>query len=126
MKIKKIVKWSFVMVAGLLLCLLLSGCAEKLSYTIQAGSDLPDPEDLVDAEGLTYDEGYDPDCVNHAGKYKLNLTDGNGKKYVLKLTVKDTRKPVVVSRHVYYAVGTTDPDAADFINRIEEPDDYTA
>ncbi len=126
MKIQKLVKWCLVMLACVLFCALLSGCAEKLTYTIQAGSDLPDPEDLVDVEGLSYDPGYDPDCVNHAGKYKLNLTDGEGKKYVLKLTVKDTRKPVVVSRHVYYALGTTEPDAADFINTIEEPDDYTA
>ena len=112
--------------AGLLFCLLLSGCAEKLTYTIQAGGKLPDPMDLSDAPGLSYDEDYDPDCVNHAGSYKINLTDETGKKYVLKLTVKDTRKPVVVSRHVYYAVGTQDADAADFINTIEEPDDYTA
>lgn len=126
MKIQKLVKQCLVALTGVLFCILLSGCAEKLSYTIQAGSDLPDPEDLVDTEGLSYDVGYDPDCVNHAGKYKLNLTDAEGKKYVLKLTVKDTRKPVVVSRHVYYALGTTELDAADFINTIEEPDDYTA
>lgn len=126
MKIKKYLKRCLAVAGGLLLCLLLSGCAEKLTYTIQAGRDLPDPEDLCDAEGLTYDAGYDPDCINHAGNYELTLTDADGKKYVLKLTVKDTKKPVVVSRHVYYAIGTEDPDAADFINTIDEADDYTA
>ena len=126
LKIKKYLKRCLVAAGGLLLCLLLSGCTEKLTYTIQAGRDLPDPEDLADAEGLAYDAGFDPSCVNHAGNYELTLTDAQGKKYVLKLTVKDTKKPVVVSRHVYYAVGTENPDAADFINTIEEADDYTA
>ena len=114
------------LICGLLLCCLLASCTEKLTYTIQAGSELPDPEDLCDAEGLTYDSGYDPTCVNRAGTYELALTDGEGKKYLLKLTVKDTKKPIVVSRHVYYAVGTEDPDAMDFINTIKEADDYTA
>ncbi|MBE6558974.1 MAG: transglutaminase domain-containing protein [Ruminococcaceae bacterium] len=126
MKIKKFALRCFFWLIGLLLCLLLAGCGQKLTYTIQAGSDLPDPEELGDMEGLTYDSGYDPNCVNHAGTYELTLTDGAGKKYVLKLTVKDTKKPVVVTRHVYYALGTENPNALDFINTIEEADDYTA
>lgn len=126
MKIKKYINRCLWIVSGLLICLLLTGCAEKLTYTLQAGTPLPSPDELSDVEGLTYDAGYDPDCINHAGKYELTLTDANGKKYVLKLTVKDTKKPIVTSCHVYYALGTQNPNAADFINTIEEADDYTA
>lgn len=126
MKIKKFALRCLFLLVGVLFCVMLTSCGEKLTYTMQAGRDLPDPEDLCDAEGLTYDAGYDPDCVNHAGSYELTLTDAAGKKYVLKLTVKDTKKPVVVTRHVYYAVDTENTNAADFINTIDEADDYTA
>lgn len=126
MKIKKYLKRCLPIVGGLLCCLFLSGCAEKLTYTIQAGTPLPEPAELSDAEGLTYDVGYDPNCINHAGKYELSLTDAEGKKYILELTVKDTKKPIVTTRHIYYALGTQTPNAADFINTIKEPDDYTA
>ncbi len=126
MKIKKFALRYVWLLTGVLLCLMLAGCSQKLTYTIQAGRDLPDPEDLSDIPGLCYDAGYDPDCVNHAGTYELSLTDAAGKKYILHLTVKDTKKPVVITRHVYYARGTQNPSAADFINTIQEADDYTA
>ena len=119
--------WKLVtLVAGALLCLGLCSCTEKISYTIEAGKKLPEPIDLIYADGITYDPDVDPTCTSRPGKYTLNLTDGAGKKYQLILTVKDRTKPKVVSRHVYYALGTTNPDAADFIGSIEEVDTYEA
>ncbi len=109
-----------------LLCLGLCSCTEKISYTIEAGKPLPEPIDLIYADGIAYDADVDPTCTSHPGKYTLGMTDGEGKKYELVLTVKDRTKPRVTSRHVYYALGTEQANAADFINTIVEVDTYEA
>lgn len=112
--------------AGALLCLGLCSCTQKISYTLEAGRELPDPDDLISAEGAAYVPGYDESCVNRPGKYTIPMTDAEGNKYELRLTVKDRRAPVLTSRHVYYALGTPEPQAADFINTIDEADEYEA
>lgn len=112
--------------AGLLLCLGLCSCTEKITYTLEAGKKLPEPIDLIYADGISYDADVDPSCVNKPGKYTLGLTDAAGNKYQLVLTVKDRTKPQVTSRHVYYALGTEAVNAADFINTIVEVDSYEA
>ncbi len=104
----------------------LSGCARRLTYTLQAGDELPSPYRLVGAEGAAYVAGFDESCVNRPGTYTIPMTDAEGRKYNLKLTVVDYRKPVVTTKHVYYARGVGKPDALDFINTIEEADEYTA
>lgn len=104
----------------------LTGCAKTITYTLEAGSDLPSPYRLVGAEGAAYVAGFDETCVNRPGTYTIPMTDGEGKKYNLKLTVRDRKAPVVTTRHVYYAKGVGVPDAHDFINTIVEADEYTA
>ena len=110
------------MLAVLSLCacvtLPLTGCAKTITYTLEAGSDLPSPYRLVGAEGAAYVAGFDETCVNRPGTYTIPMTDGEGKKYNLKLTVRDRKAPVVTTRHVYYAKGVGVPDAHDFINTI--------
>ena len=103
-----------------------TGCARKITYTIEAGSDLPSPYRLVGADGAAYVAGFDETCVNRPGTYNIPMTDGAGKKYTLKLTVRDRKAPVVTTKHVYYAKGVSTPNALDFIGSIVEADEYTA
>lgn len=116
--------------AALLLCLsvtaAVSGCAKRITYTLEAGSDLPSPYRLVGADGAAYVAGFDESCVNRPGTYEIPMTDAEGKKYILTLTVRDRKAPVVTTRHVYYPRGIGEPDALDFINTIVEADEYTA
>ncbi len=102
------------------------GCAKTITYTLEAGSDLPNPYRLIGAEGAAYVAGFDESCVNRPGTYTIPMTDATGKKYNLKLTVRDRKRPVVTTKHVYYAKGVSTPNALDFINTIEEADEYTA
>ncbi len=111
---------------AMLFGLLMSGCAAKLSYTIEAGDDLPDPFDLLGEEGGAYVGGYDPAIVKRPGTHTLAVSDADGKIYELTLTVKDTTEPVVSTKHCYYALGGQAPRAADFIDTIEEIDTYEA
>ena len=103
-----------------------TGCAKKITYTIEAGSDLPSPYRLVGADGAAYVAGFDETCINRPGTYDIPMTDAAGKKYTLKLTVRDRKAPVVTTKHVYYAKGVSTPDAMDFIGSIVEADEYTA
>ena len=115
--------------AALLLCLSVTaatGCAKKITYTIEAGSDLPSPYRLVGADGAAYVAGFDETCVNRPGTYDISMTDAEGKKYKLKLTVRDRKAPVVTAKHVYYPRGIGEPNALDFIGSIVEADEYTA
>ena len=116
--------------AALMLCLSVTatatGCAKKITYTIEAGNDLPSPYRLVGADGAAYVAGFDETCVNRPGTYDIPMTDAAGKKYKLKLTVRDRKAPVVTTKHVYYAQGVSTPDALDFIGSIVEADEYTA
>ena len=104
----------------------LTGCAKTITYTLEAGNDLPSPYRLVGADGAAYVAGFDESCIHRPGTYEIPMTDGEGKKYKLKLTVRDRKAPVVTTRHVYYAKGVGVPDALDFINTISEADEYTA
>lgn len=101
-------------------------CTKSFDKTIQAGSRLPSPSMILGVDDAAYVAGFNEDCVNHAGTYTIPMTDGTGKTYELRLTVIDTKKPVVTPKHVYYAQGTGEPRAEDFIGSIIEPDTYTA
>ncbi len=105
----------------------LSGCGERpITYTMEAGGELPHPYRLLNAEGAAYVAGFDETCVNRPGTHTISMTDAAGKRYTLKLTVRDNRAPVVTTKHVYYARGVGKPDALHFINTIKEADEYTA
>ncbi len=121
-------------VAALILCMAtlagalggFTGCAKRVEYTLEAGGALPNPYRLIAAEGAAYVAGFDESCVNRPGTYTIPMTDAEGKKYKLRLTVVDYRRPIVTTRHVYYAKGVSTPNALDFISTIEEADEYTA
>lgn len=110
----------------------LSGCAQSVSYTVEAGSGLPIPSKVLGVADAAYAAGVDETCTERVGKYKIPMT-GGGKDYILKLTVRDTTAPVVVPGHVYYPLdllaaeeNPLKPRAEDFILSIEEASDYTA
>lgn len=100
-------------------------CAEKIEYTLEAGKELPSAVILTENPDAAYVAGFDENCVNKPGKYKISITDGE-KDYILHLKVVDNTAPIVTPRHVYYAVGTSQPRAEDFIASIKEADEYTA
>ncbi len=105
----------------------LAGCGEKpITYVMEAGSDLPHPYRLLNAEGAAYVAGFDETCVNRPGTHHISMTDAAGKRYTLELIVRDRRAPVVTTKHVYYARNVGKPDALHFINTIREADTYTA
>ncbi len=117
--------------AALSLCLaagsaaFLSGCTTRYTLTVEAGAPLPNAAVLTCVDTSRYVDDVDKNCINHPGTYYLPIVDGSGQRYELKLIVRDTKKPVVTSRHVYCPIGTV-PEAADCIGTIEEADTYEA
>lgn len=107
-------------------CLSVTGCTPGIKWKIEAGDDLPDPFELLGEEGGAYVDGYDPTIVNRPGTYELFLQKADGKQRKVVLTVVDTTEPVVTAKHVYYARGGQAPQAADFIDTIEEVDTFEA
>ncbi len=123
-------RWLSGLCALSLLCgsaVLFTGCSNKpITYTMQAGGELPHPYRLLNAEGAAYVAGFDETCVNRPGVHEIPMIDAAGNAYTLKLTVVDRKAPVVTTKHVYYARGVGKPDPLHFINTIKEPDEYTA
>ena len=103
----------------------LTGCTKRVEYTIEAGDELPDAAKLLEGESVSYVSGFDESVIRKPGKYTIPMI-ADGKSCELILTVKDTTAPVVVPKHVYYAVGTGEILPADFIASIDEVDTYEA
>ena len=101
--------------------LLLTGCAK--STTIEAGQSIT-PYDLTGDSSASFGADFDPDCINHAGKYTFSVVSG-GKATKVKLTVKDTVAPTMQTKQVYWAVGTELPDPKYFVASTTEVDTYT-
>ncbi|MBQ5793236.1 MAG: transglutaminase domain-containing protein [Clostridia bacterium] len=114
---------SFLLMIALLLSalLLFVGCAK--SKTIEAGQALT-PYDLTGDANASFGADFDPDCVNHAGKYTFSVVSGD-KTTKIKLTVKDTVAPAMQTKQVYWAVGTELPDPKYFVASTTEVDNYT-
>ncbi len=127
---KQMLRSAAVLCAALVLCATPAGlfcaCSKPMTYTIEAGGELPHPYRLLNAEGAAYVAGFDESCVHRPGKYSIPMTDAAGNRYELELTVRDRRAPVVTTKHVYYARGVGEPDALHFINTIKEADEYKA
>lgn len=91
-------------------------------FKIEAGERIT-AEDIM-GEGARFGEDYDPDFVNHAGVYYFTVYTRSGAEKI-RLSVKDTKAPEVVTRDVYYAVGGEMPTPMDLIESVYEPDDFT-
>lgn len=111
----------------LLLCVVLSlgvlfvGCAQSMS--IEAGKKIT-AYDITGDSNAVFGADFDPDCVNHAGKYTFSVIS-NGKSSKVELTVKDTVAPTMQLKKVYWAVGTIIPDPVYFVQSTTEVDSYT-
>lgn len=114
---------SFTLLLSLVLslCLLFVGCAETM--TIEAGQKIT-PYDITGDQNATFGADFDPDCVNHAGKYTFSVISG-GKSIKVKLTVKDTVAPAMQLKPINWAVGTPMPDPKYFVASTTEADVYT-
>ena len=104
----------------------LSGCSRTMSLKVEAGEPIPNTIQKIGVDITPYLNTYGSDFLNHAGTYDIPMTDGNGRKYSLRLTVVDYDAPSVIPKHVYMAQGGPLPEAADCIGSIVEVDTYTA
>lgn len=91
--------------------------------TIEAGQALS-AADIANNKAAVFGDGFDPDCVNHAGVYRFTVIS-KGEEIDVRLTVKDTKAPKVTVKNVYSAVGGTFPTPEEFIDTVYEPDSYT-
>ncbi len=91
---------------------------------IEAG-DTPDFYKIFNTEDYELDSSFDPDSINHPGKYELTVSYNNRSRDIV-LIVVDTTAPVVRLHERIY-VSSTDiiPTADDFIESITEADSYT-
>ena len=114
---------SFSLMIALILSalLLLTGCTK--SMTVEAGQSIT-PYDLTGDANAAFGADFDPDCLNHAGKYTFSVISGDKTKKI-KLTVKDTVAPTMQTKQVYWAVGTELPDPKYFVVSTTEVDAYT-
>ncbi len=112
----------FLLIALLLSALLLfTGCTKNT--TIEAGQSVT-PYDLTGDASASFGADFDPDCINHAGKYTFSVVSG-GKNVKIKLTVVDTVAPTMQTKQVFWAVGTELPDPKYFVASTTEVDTYT-
>lgn len=91
---------------------------------IEAGES-PDFEKMFKTDDYEFDSSFNPDFINHPGKYKFKVTYKNRSKSIV-LTVKDTKAPEV-TLHKKICVSSTEiiPTPEDFIESISEADSYT-
>lgn len=91
---------------------------------IEAGED-PNLDAIFKTEDYDTSDDFNPDCINHPGKYKFTISYGNRSKKIT-LIVTDTKAPEVKLHDRIY-VSSTDiiPTVEDFIDTIYEADSYT-
>ena len=88
---------------------------------IEAGESIS--AEKIAGEGASFGDDFDPGCVNHAGVYYFTVYRADGAERI-RLSVKDTRAPEVVLKDVYFAIGGEMPTPIDFIESVNEPDDF--
>ena len=99
----------------LALCLSLSSD----NLTIEAGT-LITAEDITGDKNAYFGDGFDPECLNREGIYRLTVISA-GEEREVRLRVKDTKAPDVVLKEVCFAVGEKIPDPMDYIESVYEP-----
>lgn len=110
-------------VAAVGLCIAIASLESQYTrFRIEAGDRIT-AEDIM-GEGASFGEDFDPDCTNHAGVYYFTVYTQSGAERI-RLSVKDTKAPEVVTRDVCFAVGGEMPTPIDFIESVYEPDDFT-
>lgn len=91
--------------------------------TVEVGERL-EASDILRDEGAVFGSDFDPDCLNHAGVYFFTVSAGE-KSVDVRLKVEDNHAPNVTIKDAYIAIGGPMPAAEDFIESVDEPDDFT-
>ncbi len=91
---------------------------------IEAGEE-PDFYSIYKTDDYELDSSFNPDCINHPGKYKFKITYNNRSRDIV-LVVVDTTAPIVkLHKRIYVSSTDIVPTAEDFIESIKEADSYT-
>lgn len=91
--------------------------------TVEVGDRL-EASDILRDENAVFGSDFDPDCLNHAGVYFFTVSSGE-KIVDVRLKVVDSHAPKVTVKDAYIAIGGPMPAAEDFIESVDEPDDFT-
>ena len=110
-------------IAAVLGCICLCMALSEGRLTVEAGSVITAADITGDVHAY-FGDGFDPECLNHAGVYKFTVITG-GEEREVRLRVKDTKAPEVVLRDVYFPVDGELPDPMDYIESVYEPDSFT-
>lgn len=102
-------------------CILISSYASYIE--IEAGDALS-ASDITGDPDAVFGGGFDPEYLLKPGRYAFTVIS-RGEERNVRLTVKDTKAPLVTVRDVYFSVGQALPEPEDFILSVIEPDGYT-
>ena len=115
-----------VLAVGLFIaCMVLNARISRVN--IEAGERIY-AEELF-GEGAYFGADYNKEFINHAGVYYFTAVTPKGERQV-RLAVRDTKAPRVVTKDVYFAVGRDEngaiflPEPLDFVESVYEPDGF--
>ena len=115
-----------VLAVGLFIaCMVLNARISRVN--IEAGERIY-AEELF-GEGAYFGADYNKEFINHAGVYYFTAVTSKGERQV-RLAVRDTKAPRVVTKDVYFAVGRDEngaiflPEPLDFVESVYEPDGF--
>ncbi len=123
-------KIAFIIIVALTVILITSIIITTIAFILpttirtEAGEE-PEFDVIFKTGDYELGEDFDPDCINHPGKYKFNVSIGNRSKKVT-LIVTDTQAPdVKLHEKIYVSSISIVPTVEDFIDTIYEADAYT-
>lgn len=114
----KLVLCGAVLLLILGLFLLIYRPSHRLSVTLEAGEDLPDPMVLTDSLEASYRNAEEFD-TSVPGTYQLKIDTEKGV-YHLRVTLADTVAPVGTVRPLLWGLGTPMPEPTDFFEEITD------
>ena len=114
-----------VLMVALIVTLIIDITAMSISYTLEAGEDLPSASRLSGRSGAIYDFGDNDEEFNIPGEYKIYIIHGS-KRITVKLTVEDTKAPEAEVLALNVAENGPFPEAIDFFKNIVDASEVEA
>ena len=114
-----------VLMVALIVTLIIDITAMSISYTLEAGEELPSASRLSGRSGAIYDFGDNGEEFNIPGEYKIYIIHGS-KRITVKLTVEDTKAPVAEVLALNVAENGPFPEAIDFFKNIVDASEVEA
>ncbi len=114
------------LMVALIVALIIDITAMSISYTLEAGEELPSASKLSGRSGAVYDFGDNGEVFNVPGEYKIYIIHGS-RRITVKLTVEDTKAPVaeILALKVNQN-GQPFPEAIDFFQNIVDASEVEA